>query len=149
MAIWRAAKAVEPAAVLALVSAFAATTLIASQFADYSSVQVLTVRTATRTTGSAHAYVLVAVGAVAIVAASQALGNRRWRLGRLIGILGIVAVVVSLAVDLSQGVDPGGVGERYAQATASLAGGFWEQLISGITLAVCGPLMARAGSRQA
>jgi hypothetical protein len=131
------------------VCAFAGTTLVASQFADYSYVQVLTVRTATRATGSAHAYVLVAVGAAAIVAASQALGNRRWKLGRVLGILGLAVLIVSFGVDLPQGVDPGGVGERYAQATASLAGGFWEQVLSGATLAVCGPLMAQASSRRA
>lgn len=136
-----------PAAVLALVCAFAGATLVASQFAEYSTVDVLTVRKGTRATGSAHAYVLVPIGAIAIFVASQAVGDARWRLGRLLAVLGGVAVVVSLAIDLPQGLDPGDLGQRYAEASAALAGGFWVQLTSGITLAACG-LSLTAASRE-
>jgi hypothetical protein len=50
--------------------------------------------------------------------------------------------VISLLVDAPQGLREGVAGTVYGGAEATLLGGFWAQLCSGITLVVTGPLLA-------
>jgi hypothetical protein len=95
--------------------------------------------------------VLVIAIAALFVAALAIAAN--WRLARLLIALGVAVVLISLLVDARQGLREGLAATTYEGAEATLLGGFWIQLWSGVTLAVSGPLLAvhlreeRAGRR--
>ena len=148
-----AEREVKPVHGVIAVALVAAVALGASQFVDYRGISVgapdyagvETVAPAPEVdraqAGSAHSWVLlpVAVLAAATVVVS-ALG--RWRLARLLVPLGIAAVVISLAIDASKGLDEGAAAVSYEGAAASLLEGFWIQLVAGGVLIFCGPLLA-------
>ena len=61
-------------------------------------------------------------------------------------------VAISLLVDAPEGLREGLAATTYEGAKATLLGGFWVQLASGVTLVVSGPLLAvhlRGGRRRA
>jgi hypothetical protein len=145
---------IAPAHGLLAVALFAAAALGASQFVDYRGISVGTPDYAgvdtvapapevdRKETGSAHAYLLLLVAAAAgAVVVASAFG--RWRLLRLLVPLGVVAIVVSLAIDVPKGLDEGSAAVSYEGAAASLLEGFWMQLSASAVLIFCGLLAGR------
>ena len=150
-----AAVAVTPTRALAALVAGAAVLLLLSQFADYRSVSVgaddytdvATVAPApVKERGEphdAHSWVMlpVAIGCLAVLAV--ALRRRRWKLLRAIAVAGLGVIVVSLLVDRPAGLDRGGLDLAYDGVQATLLGGFYAQLFSGLLLVVSSLLLAR------
>lgn len=159
---WRAARRaiavaerqVTPARATLVVGAAAAVALGASQFADYRSVTIGTSaylevegvapppEVNTASTGSAHAWAGLPLAAFALVIlAACALG--RWRSARLLIPIGAAVVAISLFVDRPKGLDEGEAAVTYDGASATLLGGFWAQLVSGLLLIAVAPLLTR------
>jgi hypothetical protein len=146
-------RAVTPARGLAVVALAATITLGASQFSDYRAVEI----GASQYTGvqnvapaperdkksprSAHGVAVLAIAIAALFVTAFAVGGR-WRLARLLIVLGVAVILISLLVDARQGLREGLAATTYEGAKATLLGGFWVQLCSGVTLAVSGPLLA-------
>jgi hypothetical protein len=144
---------VRPAGTVAFVAAAAAVALGVSQFFDYSGVEVSASLyagevgttapvplTALERAGDAHLWLLLPVAAAALVLILQTYrGN--WRLGRIVGLLGLFAVLVSLAIDLPQGLDGGQAGVSFSDTRAVVIEGFWAQLSAAVALVFCGPLL--------
>jgi hypothetical protein len=165
LAVWIRARAVSlsawvrPAGAVAAVAAIAAVALAVSQFVDYRGVavgapsyegEVGTVApaplTETRTAGSAHGYVLLPIAVCALLLIGATLrGN--WRLGRIVGALGAVAIAVSIVIDAPAGLDVGRAGIAYSGAEARLIEGFWVQLSAAATLVLCGPMLGAYARR--
>jgi hypothetical protein len=144
---------VRPAGTVAFVAAAAAVALGASQFADYSGVEVSSSLyageigttapvplTALERGGEAHLWILLPVAAAALVLTWLTFRGR-WQLGRMVGALGLLAVIITLAIDLPQGLDAGRAGVAFSDTRASLIEGFWAQLAAAATLAFLGPLL--------
>jgi hypothetical protein len=147
-----AARQIRPARALVLVALVAVVSLGASQFRDYRAVQVGAPEYRSvegtpipeidrRSPRSAHGDWVLAISAAALLVIGIAV-TRNWRLSRLLIFLGAAVVVISLAVDAPKGLREGTAGVAYQGAKATLLGGFWVQLCSGITLMVLGPLLA-------
>lgn len=134
-----AQREVTPARTAAAVTVAAAVLLGVSQFVDYRGVAVgapayegveaiaPAPQTDRVTAGSAHAYVLLPVAALALIALAFAYRGR-WRLGRVISVLGLAGVAVSLAIDLPRGLDEGIASIAFEGARAELVEGFWVQI---------------------
>jgi hypothetical protein len=152
-----------PARGLALVALAAAVTLAASQFSDYRAVDigatsytpVESVAPAPdleqRSPRSAHGLTVLAIAIAAFCMTALAVAGR-WRLARLLIVLGAAVIAISLLVDAPEGLREGLAATTYEGAEATLLGGFWVQLASGVTLVVSGPLLAfhlRGGRRRA
>ena len=145
----------------AVVGIAAALALAGSQFADYKAVEINSLyyegevgtvaeapRTELDTAGSAHFYLLIPVSLAALYLLWAAYrGN--WRLGRWAGALGLLGVVVSLAVDLPQGLDTGVSGIAFSGSEAVLIEGFWAQLSASVVLAACGFALSAEARRTA
>lgn len=139
-----------PERVLVLVTGGAAGCLIYSQFVAYRGVevgqpqysQVNTIAPPPQTdridAGAAHAYVLIPLAVIAVVIAIVALLSGRWRLGRLVSIVGLIGIAISLAIDLPKGLDAGTAGSSFAGANATLTEGFYAQLAASAVLVLCG-----------
>jgi hypothetical protein len=149
----RLAVAVTPVRALAAVCTGAAVALAVSQFTDYSGVAVgassysgdieavaPAPQTALETAGSAHFYVLVPLAVLALVLTWMT-ARGRWKLGRAIAAVGLAGIVVTLAIDLPQGLDSGRAGEDYLGTDARLIEGFWSQLAASVALVAFGPLL--------
>jgi hypothetical protein len=145
-------RVITPARAAAFVLIAAGALLIASQFIDYRAVEigqpgyadlpeVATVPTVgERTAGAAHAYLLVPVGAAAIVLGALALRRERKRLGLLVAALGLLALAVILLVDLPNGLDAGGQAARFAGTSAVLEDGFYAELAAAGMMVLAGLL---------
>jgi hypothetical protein len=132
----------------------AAVTLAASQFVDYRGVRIgapeyagvesvaPAPQTDRQTTGSVHGYAMVPVAVVIIAAALLALRGR-WRMARIIPVLGALAIAVTLLLDARKGLDEGDAALAYQGAQAVLIEGFWLQLASAAVLVVTGLLLGR------
>jgi len=144
---------VRPAGTVAFVAAAAGVALGVSQFFDYSGVEVSSSLyagevgtkapvplTDLRRAGDAHLWLLLPAALAALVLTFQTVRGR-WRLGRLVGLLGLVGVLVSLAVDLPQGLDAGRAGVSFSDTRAQLIEGFWAQLSASLVLLFSGPLL--------
>ena len=150
-----AAVVVTPTRALTALVAGAAVLLLLSQFADYRSVSVgaddytdvATVAPApVKERGEphdAHSWVMlpVAIGCLAVLAV--ALRRRRWKLLRVIAVAGLGVIAVSLLVDRPAGLDRGGLDLAYDGVQATLLGGFYAQLFSGVLLVASSLLLAR------
>jgi hypothetical protein len=138
--------------------------LVVSQFSDYRGVEVgqagyaeVTAITPppqvdVETPVDAHGYLLVPLAAIAAGLAFAALLSRRWQLGRLVALTGLIAVAITLLNDLPKGLDEGPAGIGYAGAHAILSEGFYAQLASSAALVLCGLLLSltlRRGDRRA
>ena len=145
---------------LAAIGVVAALCLGASQFMDFSGVAVGAPEyegdvgapapipeSAKDTAGSAHFFVLLPAAVLALVLIGFAFAGR-WRLGGAVALVGLVGIVVSLAVDLPQGLDKGTAGVAYQGAEARLLTGFWLQLASSVVLAASGLLLGRYVRRE-
>jgi hypothetical protein len=146
-------RVVTPARGLAVVALAATITLGASQFSDYRAVEI----GASQYTGvqdvapapardrksprSAHGVAVLAIAIAALFVTAFAVAGR-WRLARLLIVLGVAVILISLLVDARQGLREGLAATTFQGAKATLLGGFWVQLCSGVTLAVSGPLLA-------
>ena len=93
-----------------------------------------------RTAGDAHSYLLIPVGALAIVLGLLGLGRAQRRLGLGVAGLGLVAVAAILLVDLPAGLDTGAQTSRFAGATAVLEDGFYAELAAAGGLVLAGLL---------
>lgn len=138
-----AATVLTPRRALGLVIAAAGGLLIVSQFLDYHGVQIGRPGYAglgnvakpptvdLKTAGEAHSWVLVPVGAIAVLL-GLAMIVRGGRGGRLAALGAIVAGAASLAVillvDLPSGLDVGAQSSRFAGASAVLEKGFSAEL---------------------
>jgi hypothetical protein len=153
----RVAVAVSPLRAVIAVTAIAAVVLGVSQFVDYRGVAVGVddysaysdveavappPQVDRKTAGSAHAYLLVPV-ALAALALLVACARGRWQLGRMISLLGLVALAVSIAVDVPAGLDEGEQAIAYAGVEAKLLEGFYVQVFSAAVLVVAGLLVSR------
>ena len=90
--------------------------------------------------GSAHLYLLIPVAAAALALIGLTAAGR-WRLGRAVGVMGLIGLVVSVAVDAPQGLDAGTAGTAFAGAEAQLLEGFWVQVAASTVLLAGGPLL--------
>lgn len=156
-----AERQVTPQRMLVLVIAACAGLLVYSQFVAYRGVevgqpdysQVSSVAPAPQTdrvdAGAAHAYVLIPIALAAVAIAVAALATRRWRMGRLVSLLGLAGVAISLAVDLPKGLDAGTAGAAFAGANATLTDGFYAQLACSAVLILCGWVLAAQLRRAA
>jgi hypothetical protein len=138
---------------LTVVALAATITLGASQFTDYRAVEigapsysgVESVASAPelgrKSPRSAHGATVLAIAITAFFVTAFAVGGR-WRLARLLTVLGVAVVLISLLVDARQGLREGLAATTYEGAQATLLGAFWVQLWSGVTLAVSGALLA-------
>ncbi len=155
---------VTPVRVLALVVAAAAVLLALSQYADYRNISIGNdayaegVQTVapppvreTAETGSAHSYLMIPLAALSLVLLGAAMTGR-WRLCRLIALAGLVAIAVGLIHDRPTGLDTGDLGLAYTGVKATLLGGFYAQLFSGLLLTLSSLLLGRelrlAGARR-
>lgn len=151
-----------PARGLAFVAFAAAITLAGSQFSDYRAIEVgapsyIEVESVApapdlerRSPRSAHGLTVLAIAIAAFCVTAWSVRGR-WRLARLLIVLGVAVIAISLLVDRPEGLREGLAATTYEGATATLLGGFWVQLASGVTLVVSGPLLAvhlRGGRRR-
>jgi hypothetical protein len=146
-------RVVTPARALAVVALAATLTLGASQFIDYRAVEigapsytgVDTVAPAPemdrQTPRSAHGLAVLGIAVATLIVTVLAIAGR-WRLARLLPLFGVAVILISLLVDAPEGLREGVAGTVYGGAEATLLGGFWAQLCSGVTLVVAGPLLA-------
>ena len=149
------ARTVTPVRTVALVCLVAAVTLGVSQFMDYRGVavgadlyqgDVASVAQAplrdVETAGSAHLYALLPIAAAAIVLTAMIVLGRpelwRWLFG-----LGLLALLVTLAIDLPTGLEAGTSGSAYASSDVEMLDGFWIQLCSAAIIALSGYLLGR------
>lgn len=153
-ALWRWLLAeVRPARTYGIVLGVAAVFLGVSQFLHYHGVEVGSryyegragqvapaPLTDLEVTGSAHLYVLLPVALLALLLIPATLRGR-WQLGRVIGALGLLGLLISLAADVPQGLDAGRAGGAYDSADPELLEGFWIQLCCCAVLTVLGPLL--------
>ncbi len=139
----------------------AAVALAASQFVDYRGVAVGAPAyegeigavapapfTDLKPAGSAHAYALVPLAAIAVLLA-VATARGRWRLGRAVGLIGLAAVALGLLIDMPAGLDAGDSGVSYLGTEARLIEGFWAQMAAAATLLLAGPLLGLYAKRAA
>jgi hypothetical protein len=143
---------VTPARGLTVVALAATIALGASQFADYRAVQIgapeyravenvaPAPQVDAKSPRSAHGVAVFAIAVAALFVTVFAWRN--WRLARMLVVLGAAAVLISLLVDLHQGLREGNVAVAYQGANAILLSGFWAQLFSAATLIFVGPLLA-------
>jgi hypothetical protein len=144
---------VTPVRALCVVALAASVSLGASQFSDYRAVEVgapeyrgvenvaPAPQVDQQTPRSAHGVSVFAI-AIASLFVTVFAAARNWRLARLLLFLGAAVVLISLIGDASEGLQEGVAGTAYQGAKAVLLGGFWAQLMSGVTLMVVGPLLA-------
>jgi len=144
---------VTPVRALCVVALAASVSLGASQFSDYRAVEVgapeyravenvaPAPEVDQQTPRSAHGVAVFAI-AVASLFVTVFAAARNWRLARVLLFLGAAVVLISLIGDAPQGLREGVAGTAYQGAEAVLLGGFWAQLMSGVTLMVVGPLLA-------
>lgn len=92
--------------------------------------------------GAAHAYVLLPLALIAVVIAVAALVTQRWRLARLVSVIGVLGIAVSLAIDLPKGLDAGTAGSAFQGANATLTEGFYAQLAASAAMVLCGWMLS-------
>jgi hypothetical protein len=148
----RASSIVTPQRAVAVVIATAGVGLIASQFVDYRAVEIGQAGYAAlpsaappptvdvKTAGEAHSYLLVPLGALAVLLGLLAAGGYRRRLGLAAAGLGVLALATILLVDLPNGLDAGAQTSRFAGATAVLEDGFYAELAAAAGLVIAGLL---------
>jgi hypothetical protein len=147
-----------PRRAIGLVMAASGALLVVSQFIDYRGVQIgatavfespAGVHVAklptvdVQTAGHAHSYVLVPVGAIAVLLGLVLIwrGGRAARLAALGAILaGAVSVALILLIDLPHGLDVGAQSSRFAGASAVLEKGFSAELAAAGAMLLSGVL---------
>jgi hypothetical protein len=141
---------------IGLVMAASGALLVVSQFIDYRGVQIgeqvglpggiesAPIPTIDlQTAGHAHSYVLVPVGAIAVVLGLVLIvrGGRAARWAALAGIVaGAASLAVILLIDLPHGLDVGAQSSRFAGASAVLEKGFSAELAAAGAMLLSGVL---------
>jgi hypothetical protein len=150
-----------PERVLVIVIGAAGGCLVASQFVAYRGVEVGQPQYAEVSAiapppqtdridaGAAHAYLLVPLAVLAVAIAVVALLSGRWRLARLVSLIGLAGITISLAIDLPKGLDAGTAGAAFAGAKATMTEGFYAQLAASAVLTLCGFTLGRDLRRRA
>src|SRR5689334_13198124 len=146
----RASAIVTPARAIAATIIVSAACLLVSQFLTYSSVEIghaayaglpaAAPRVGGETAGEAHAYLMIPIAVLAAVAAALGMRSERRGLGRVVFLLGLLALAVTLLVDLPAGLDAGAESSRFAGAEAVLEAGFYGQLAAAAGLLLGGLL---------
>ncbi|HWH20192.1 MAG TPA: hypothetical protein VN671_06645 [Solirubrobacterales bacterium] len=150
------ATVVTPRRAIGLVMAASGVLLVVSQFIDYRGVQIGEqvelpggIESAPlptvdlQTAGHAHSYVLVPVGAIAVLLGLMLIlrGGRAARLAALAAILaGAASIAVILLIDLPHGLDVGAQSSRFAGASAVLEKGFSAELAAAGAMLLSGVL---------
>jgi hypothetical protein len=163
LALWRLAVAVlhfaerqvTPARAVVVVAVVACGALAASQWLDYHAVSVGIDAYAgevgaiapppeveSEIAGNAHAWVMVPLAALGLVAVGLAIFGRR-RAALLLVPIGLAAIAIALIVDVPKGLDEGTAELAYEDASASLLEGFWLQLAAATVIIACGFLLPR------
>jgi hypothetical protein len=152
------ASVLTPRRAIGLVMAASGALLVVSQFLDYRGVQIGAtavfetpneVHVAqlptvdVQTAGHAHSYLLVPVGAIAVLLGLVIIWRggraaRRAALGAVV--LGAVSVAVILLIDLPHGLDVGAQSSRFAGASAVLEKGFSAELAAAGAMLLSGVL---------
>ncbi len=152
----RASAVATPERAICAVIVAAAACLLVSQFVDYRGVEVgqpgyegLPEVAKAPTVGEetpvdAHSYLLVPVALAAGALGFVAGRRRRPRLGRVVFLLGLIAIAVVLLVDRPQGLDVGEQAAIFSGATAVLEDGFYAQLAAAAGLMLGGALLVLA-----
>jgi hypothetical protein len=148
-----ASEVVTPLRALAAVIVVAGGCLLVSQFLDYRAVQIgqpgyanlpdvaSPPTTAARSAGEAHSYLLVPLGALAMVLGIAGLWRERpRRVGLLVAATGLVSVAVILLIDRPAGLDAGSLTSRFAGASAVLEDDFYAELVAATALLISGLL---------
>ena len=147
-----ASERITPARAAAFVVIAAGACLVASQFIDYRAVEIgqpgyaglpdiaQVPTTDERTAGAAHAYLLVPVGALAMVLGLLGLRRDARRLGLLVAALGLISLAVILLIDLPRGLDESTLTSRFAGASAVLEDGFYAELAAAGGMVLAGLL---------
>jgi hypothetical protein len=152
--------AVTPRRTIAFVGAAAAVALGISQFFDYRGVAVSAPAyagevgnvapvplTDTEPAGDAHLFLLLPVAVLALVLV-WATYSGRWRLGRVVALLGALGIAVSLAVDLPQGLQEGVAANSYSDTEPQLIEGFWAQIAASAVLIFAGLLLGSIARQE-
>lgn len=151
----RASAVLTPGRAICLAILAAATCLAIAQFVPYRAVEVggpgyaglpeaAPPTRGEESAGQAHAYLLLPVALLAAGLALAALRRQRPRLGRAVFGLGLLALAVTLLVDLPAGLDASAEEARFAGATAVLENGFYAQLAAAAGLMLGGVLLVAA-----
>jgi len=147
-----ASRVVTPPRAAAFLLIGAGVCLVASQFVDYRGIEIgqpgyaglpdvaKAPTVGVKTAGEAHSYLLVPVGALAMVLGALALRRERRAFGLLVAGLGLLALAVILLVDLPNGLDEGSQTSRFAGATAVLEDGFFAELAAAGGMVLAGLL---------
>jgi hypothetical protein len=147
-----ASEVVTPRRAIAAVIVAAGVCLVVSQFVDYRGVEIGQPGYAglpdvakpptvdVRTAGQAHSYLLVPLGALAVLLGAACAGRERRRLGLATAALGLLAIAVILLVDLPSGLDAGAQTSRFAGASAVLEEGFYAELAAAGGMVLAGLL---------
>jgi hypothetical protein len=148
-----AEREITPARAAVAAAAAVGILLAASQFADYRTVAIGTdqysgigpVAPAPEVdqvrAGSAHAWLGIPLG-LAALGVAIACGMGRWRLAWVLAPIGFLTVVLSLAIDVPNGLDEGETAIAYEGAVATLVGGFWVQVTCGVLLVTLAPILS-------
>jgi len=143
---------VTPRRAIAAVIVAAGVCLIVAQFVDYRGVEIGQPGYAglpevaqpptvdVEPAGEAHAYLLVPLGALAVLLGLAGIARERRRLGLASAALALVALAVILLVDLPSGHDAGAQSARFAGASAVLEDGFYAELAAAGALLIAGLL---------
>jgi hypothetical protein len=145
----RLARLVTPAQATLLVALVAVAALAASQFVDYRAVEIGAHRwgvgglaaapqLAAERPRSAHGEWILAICGVALALVAAAAILRRPALGRLLVLLGAIAIIVALVVDRPHALAVGHAGVAYQGARAVLMDGFGAEIAAAATLAFAG-----------
>ena len=119
--------------------------------ADFSAVREVTVLTVVRDRvhgGSEHFFALAVLGVVALpLAWGAGTGGSRPAM-RLLAVIGLVALVVVLAVDLPRLAHTEGLAQRYDDASGGAGPGFARELAGAALLVACGLGLLRLAPRR-
>lgn len=141
------------ATVLLAVSQFTEYRTVEIGQSGYSPVEVAAVTDAPRVDTlnpiGTHSVPLLVAAVLALAGLAALVRSGRSRAALLPLLAGLLALVLSLAVDLPAGRSLGDSAAAYSGATAVLLSGFWLQLSTGLVLAVSGLLLLRTNAGSA
>jgi hypothetical protein len=136
--------AARAAPIVLLLAALAA--LVAAEFSTLREIKAVTVvpKGGTTSGGSHHGYALLVIAVAAAVMAFGALRGGSRPAALAIAVLGLVALLIVLVIDLPSLDDTGLIGRTYDLAEAHPSTGFWLELGGAIALAASGLLLLRS-----
>jgi hypothetical protein len=112
--------------------------LIAADVLTLIAIKVLTVSKASISGGSHHSYALVVLGAFALIMALGTLRGRSRPAMVALAVIGLIALAITLVIDLPDVHDTGTYGQRFEDATASPQLGFYAETLGAVLLLLAG-----------